>query len=130
MRATDLMLGDWVLTPLGTRKVYDNSSDGGVTCSGGGTAVGLFSDFELKPIPLTPDILLKNGWKWHVADAKFFSETWVGSLLLRKQGEVFRILAVSDYDDEDTNNTPFTIRYVHELQHVLRLMRINKEIEL
>jgi len=85
---------------------------------------------DVEPILLTADILEKNGWEWHDADAKFFSETWVGSLLLRKEEEGFRILAVSDYDDEDTNDTPFTIRYVHELQHALRLMGTEKEIEL
>lgn len=38
------------------------------------------------------------------------------------------IMATSDYDDEDTNNTPFILNYVHELQHALKLRRFSKEI--
>lgn len=85
---------------------------------------------HLRPIPLTLELLEKNGWEWHDDDAKFFPETWVGNLLLIPQVMGFRILAVSDYDDEDTNNTPFTVRYVHELQQLLRIGGIEKEVEL
>ena len=85
---------------------------------------------RMSPIPLTPEILERNGWEQRNDDAKFFPGTWVGSLLLRKEKEGFRLLVISDYDDEDTNNTPIVIRYVHELQHILRLMNIDKEIKL
>lgn len=132
------MIGDWVLCKRPLRepiaeRVGDITSTGFICIAGikeHDPRKTTYATTDVQPIPLTPEILERNGWKWRVADAKFFSETWVGSLLLRKQGEAFRILAVSDYDDEDTNNTPFTIRYVHELQHALRMGGFKKEITL
>lgn len=131
MKATELMIGDYVsVEPSGQRICIAAIHNGKVGYHSVAHRLEWVRIGLLRPIPLTAEILEKNGWKWHVADAKFFSETWVGSLLLRKQGEAFRILAVSDYDDEDTNNTPFTIRYVHELQQLLRIGGIEKEVEL
>lgn len=87
---------------------------------------------ELKPIPLTPEILEKNGWVYNNEDEKFFPQTWVGGgLMLQSAGDCgYCIVVTSDYDDEDTNGTPFIILYVHELQHALRLSGIKKEIEI
>lgn len=87
---------------------------------------------EVEPIPLTPEILQKNGWIYNDKDEKFFPQTWVGGGLML-QGAYdygYCIVVTSDYDSEDTNNTPFIILYVHELQHALRLRRIKKEIVL
>lgn len=83
----------------------------------------------LDPIPLTKEILKKNGWEYNDEEAKFFPKTWVGGgLMLQERDEGFMIVVTSDYDDEDTNDTPFVLLYVHELQHALRLRRIEKEI--
>lgn len=135
MKVNEIMIGDLFSFNGNKYKIEDIKKCGAVHVEnypeGGRTE--FITDFildELQPIPLTDEILKKNGWNWHEANAKFFPETWVGNLLLRKQGEAFCILAVSDYDDEDTNTTPFTIRYVHELQHALRLGGIEKEIKL
>lgn len=79
-------------------------------------------DESIVGIPLTTEILKINGWIYNDKDAKYAPETWVGNnLMLHEDNGRFRIVVVSDYDDEDTNNTPFTIQYVHELQHALRL---------
>lgn len=85
---------------------------------------------KVEPIPITPEILEKNGWVYNNEDEKFFPETWVGGglMLLDADDCGYRIVVTSDYDDEDTNYTPFAILYVHELQHALLLRRIKKEI--
>ena len=85
----------------------------------------------LDPIPLTKEILKKNGWEYNDEEAKFFPQTWVGGGLMLQgaDDDGYRIVVTSDYDDEDTNDTPFVLLYVHELQHALRLRRIEKEIE-
>lgn len=120
MKAEDLMLGDWVV--------------GG---SGEPFKIGIIDpDFlfwdEVHPIPLTPEILEKNGWCYNNEDEKFFPQTWVGVGLMLHDADdcCYRIVVTSDYDDEDTNNTPFILRYVHELQHALKLCGIEKEIVL
>ena len=87
---------------------------------------------EVEPIPLTTEILEKNGWVYNNEDEKFFPKTWVGGGVMLQGADDcgYCIVVTSDYDDEDTNDTPFIIIYVHELQHALRLRRIKKEIEL
>ena len=73
-------------------------------------------------IPLTTEILKMNDWIYNDKEAKYAPETWTGNnLMLHEDNGRYRIVVTSDYDDEDTNNTPFIIQYVHELQHALRL---------
>ena len=86
---------------------------------------------EVHPIPLDTRQLEKNGWKLNGEDAKFAPGTWTGGGLMLEQepdGDGFRIVVTSDYDDEDTNRTPFVLHYLHELQNALRLCGIEKEI--
>ena len=80
---------------------------------------------RMSPIPLTAEILEKNGWKSDNETCEYH-----GPIMLSSELDGWHVLVVSDYDDENTNYTPILIKYVHELQHVLRIMRINKEIEL
>lgn len=129
MKAEELMINDWVcLEDDPTPRQVDFIRTG---------EVGLYwnkivTPPYIKPILLTSKILEKNGWAYNNEDEKFFPETWVGGGLMLQDGYEggYRIVVTSDYDDEDTNNTPFFILYVHELQHALKLRRIKKEIVL
>nr|DAE14455.1 MAG TPA: hypothetical protein [Siphoviridae sp. ctHiz26] len=72
---------------------------------------------NIDPIPLTPEILEKNGWK-------YISRKGLPWALFRKKGCSVRIA----YDSKD-DKVPFSvgkeiqelknINYVHELQHIL-----------
>ena len=86
----------------------------------------------LEPILLTPEILEKNGWYYNDEDAKFAPDTWCGGGLMLKghDNTGYMVVVISDYDDKSTNNTPFILNYVHQLQHALRLRLSNKEIVL
>ncbi len=85
----------------------------------------------LVPIPLTREVLEANGFLYNDEDSKFQPMTWSGlGIILESEGEAFRVVVVSDYDDEGTNCTPFVIRYVHELQMLLRLRGIEAEIKI
>lgn len=138
------MVGDWVyrvdfkehipVRILGLEVVnYDTHPKqyvADVFCPKHNNNVGLYMD-EICPIPLTAEILERNGWSYNNEDAKYAAETWVGNgLMLQENGIGYRIVVVSDYDDEDTNYTQFVITYIHQLQHALRLAGIEKEIEL
>ena len=88
-------------------------------------------DEEIVELPLTTEILEKKGWTYNDENAKFHPKTWSGyGIMLRKENDCFRIVVVSDYDDEDTNDTPFLLRYVSDLQHALKLIGEDKEIEI
>lgn len=139
MEATELMVRDWVLykgEPYQIRQlgIFGKNRDGEdypAVCVGKPNGIGLILERnKIEPIPLVPEILEKNGWIYNDEDEKFSPKTWVGGGLMLQGAEDcgYCIVVTSDYDDEDTNNTPFIILYVHELQHALRLRRIKKEI--
>ena len=85
---------------------------------------------DVETIPLTREILLKNGWVYNDENEKFAPCTYSGGgLILQEIADGgFMVVATSDYDDQDTNHTPFAVRTVNELQHALKLKRINREI--
>lgn len=127
MEANELMIGDWVYNTF-------NEQNEQVRAIGFKFVTLSYNDLyeydDITPISLTKEILEKNGWVYNNEDEKFFPQTWVGGGLMLQEADDcgYRIVVTSDYDDEDTNDTPFIIFYVHELQHALMLRRIKKEI--
>ena len=128
MKATDLMVGDYVKY-LGDIYIVEEISIKGwvhLIHPKIKARVILSSDYImhlLEPISLTVEILERNGWIYNNEDEKFFPQTWINDeLMLRAIDDYsYRVVVISDYDDEDTNDTPFIITYIHELQHILRL---------
>ena len=132
MKATELMVGDFVM--MG-KKIYrcanicghtnDVLLDNGVI-----TNVG-----NLCPIPLTPEILEKNDFKkcegneWSVF--KYKDDDLTKNALyqvLWSADELY--LEICSYTSNTGDFNRIGIRYVHELQHALKLCGINKTIEL
>ena len=136
MKANELMIGDWLkcsdptpfrITDIETEKgtsYFSVIGDDGWVVDGG----------ELEPIPLTAEILernCKNILRWK---GKGYEWTWYNEddgyieLSSRAEGETCKDgFFVSANGGE---YQLFTIHYVHELQHALRLCGIEKEIEL
>jgi len=128
MKANELMLGDWVygLYPDGSRykppfrisavDTYpSNRSPRIVTAGGYG-----FQEEDLAPIPLTPEILEKNGFVNN--DLPFINGWEQYGLFLYPAGEGYRINC--------GQNVSMVIDTVHQLQHALKLCGIEKEIVL
>lgn len=86
-----------------------------------GESTGCILEEALKPIPLTPEILEKNGWK----KPDGFDSYWLGKIGLLRYDEVWQSavgstrLAIILHD----------IQYVHQLQHILFSLGINHEME-
>ena len=82
---------------------------------------------ECKPIPLTPEILEKNGFEYKEGEIGMFGVTTAPHYI--GDGIPFEVFC-------DGNpyaiwfKEPVDIKYVHQLQHALRLCGIEKEIEL
>ena len=74
---------------------------------------------DIVPIPLTPEILSKNGWE--LDDA-----TWI-----YKKGyiKVFRLLDDTTYAAYLFGVRLFEFHFIHELQHLLYGFKINSEME-
>lgn len=141
MKTNELMIGDWVLAdmnygeedPMYTRVDYqpykiENGEDINIAietnCLGDG-------DIYL-PIPITPEILLKNGfelkpdgWLWCKDGNE--NQDYI-FIQFRKGSDEVRWCELNFWKKGQC--TLKTLKYVHEFQHVLKLYEIDKEIEL
>ena len=82
--------------------------------------IDFFNVEILHPIPLTAEILEKNGFKYNDCPIVLGWEQY--GLTLYRGGDGFLINC--------GQNVALIINYVHELQHALRLCRVDKEIVL
>lgn len=122
MKTNELMIGDWVqdLSPV----IIDAISNEDICtyqCKDGYITV---NPSNLKPIPLTPEILEKNGWQC-------FNGSPYSVYQLKTQGGYISLYnCIKGHFEIQISGLWFKIQFVHELQHALRLCGIEKEIEL
>ena len=116
MEPTDLMIGDWIVKPSGYIRTIDRAE---------------FSNddawFEdIKPIPLTPEILEKNGIKNR--DDEYIISGWDDAgqwyITLKDFKPQFDFWFIKS--SNRNLNVRGQIRYVHEFQHVLRLVGLTE----
>lgn len=80
---------------------------------------------RLEPIPLTPEILKKNGFKHYVTEED-------GDCFDNREGDLYYCLNrtadgyMSCIDVTHSFTISGLIKYVHELQHILRLCGLDK----
>jgi hypothetical protein len=136
MKATDLMIGDWVLydgKPNIITEVSEIIHGEATVCFVGNNYMANMD--EIEPIPLTPEILEKNGFTKSTPPPGIHAKCYE----LDNKKDKYN-LTIADYnrykrlllnvDSEDSECFNIKCDYVHELQHALRLCRIKKEIEL
>ena len=125
MKATDLMIGDWVEhivvgeqnrnhpMKVNLQDLYriqsaiSNSDDGLI----------------VRPIPLTSEILEKNGFHHEKSGDWVCDEDYPNAIVYTFD---CKLRIIQSY----TMLTDIDIEYIHELQHALRLCQIDKEITL
>ena len=123
MEAKELMIDDWVynthnrqpeqVCEIRERMVMLAYND-------------LYDYDEIEPIPLTEEILKANGYEEHVGEKGMYGVTIAPYFKRDDSPKVFcdgNPFAVW-FDD------PVDIKYVHQLQHVLRLCGVEKEMKL
>lgn len=99
---------------------------------------GWIREDAITPIPLTPEILEKNGWKKEVMSRGVKNSHWVYTKPDIEEYGYFPIYIEKGIGDE-FDVYPFTgnnvctqiayIKYVHQLQHLLFGLGINHEME-
>ena len=128
MKANELMVGDWVMYENEPIMVWeiDEYYHRINTEPDGYNAITCVEISEVTPIPLTPEILEKNG---------FWCEHNIGYVM--EKGEYDIIYDLFDHKlrilknrEQILNLECFDDMCVHELQHALKLCGIEKEIEL
>lgn len=120
-----LMVGDYFIAERyygQMLKAFEIKSDGGIraeTLNGG--LVGPFFDSDIKPVQLTDEILEKN-----------FPEPDILAWWPTGKDGSFHIEITKDDKEDELGSTEVIIRlkYVHELQHLLRICGIDKKIQL
>ena len=128
MKAEDLMIGDWV-------KCTDPKCEGHQVdlIDLANEEVGLdgkIDNFEnIIPIPLTTDILEKNGFEVSSEHARYYfkEEDEKYEFVLRKMYYINNPKVQKGWAFYAFNVLTL-VDYVHELQHALKLCRIEKEI--
>lgn len=128
MKATDLMIGDYIQDLAGDlcqvilidRKVAQVETLTGV--HQGDTTRYLH---EAEGVPLTPEILKKNGFESR--GAQFFCDH-IGMIWWKDN--IFMFSKYTRHEDLPTENISINIGYVHELQHALRRCGIEKKLSI
>lgn len=126
MKAEELMIGDWVMDTRSNTPLRVNPF------------LAQLEVPEWDPIPLTPEILEKNGWHKEVDKLEYMAK-----YDLNQNGKnCWMIWAINEHnldiqrqpDDMKYNlcvhHIVIPCDYVHQLQHALRLCGINLEIKL
>ena len=126
MKVTDLMVGDWVICNHYQDKPFAKQF---------GVADFAKGEYEFcEPIPLTEDILVKSGFERCDYNNKYFIIDDVIDLITPKWRGGTEYYACAWYQDEFDDLVQHIeickCAYVHQLQHLLRLCGIEKEIEL
>lgn len=134
MKIRELNIGDWVqyqFPEIGKNSIQVNSIDEEDNHIGaGGVGASVWSDVSsFKPIPLTPEILEKNGFV-----------KWQGGLVLigdeiscrYEDGNLTIEQGYRDNDGVLVERLLVNIecKAVHQLQHVFRLAGVEKDIKL
>lgn len=123
MEAKELMIGDWVVYN-GDVEYTDPIKIEGMDIA---TDMLITSDREdvgfkgVEPIPLTAEILEKNGFK----RSQFFAELIYSHFHLLSDCKALCIRC-----EKSGESLTIDCEYVHELQHALRICGIDKEIKL
>lgn len=130
MKQDELMLGDWVLL----------HAEGDSFPKPVRVTIGLLSDWvdKLKPIPITHEILVKNGFYYNEKNYVLtYDVAWHESALYLS--EMKNIWPDTGYVTGPLNlhsKPPYDIdvfgdlRYVHQLQHLYKFLKIRKDIVL
>ena len=152
MKADELMIGDWVGYRPGwineeTNQVeyesgtgllvridmlYYSHGEGLVQYNDGENDGTEAAEYELFPIPLTEEILAKNGFRYVEQDVLMrYAHYYLGKPHFCENMDLhIGTNKVGVYWLNYLRNTIDGLRYVHELQHAFRLCGIDKEIML
>lgn len=103
---------DWLVDMVRSEEKDRRIAESGITIPDGQLYIG-----DAKPIPLTPEILKANGWKWRkkglISSMRLFDEDG-HSIMTLTYGNIMSI-----------GGHEIKVQYVHELQRALRCCGLN-----
>lgn len=138
MKAKELMIGDWVYNT--------HNQEPEQVCEIRELAYNDLYDYnEIEPIPLTPEVLARMGFT--VEEIPKYDDTYTEDeytatkkCVDTRKCEVeieyktyWKELRAFNHDPHNRlgfTNIETQVEYVHELQHILRVLKVDKELEL
>lgn len=121
MNVNELMVGDWVYKQ--NRMSPDENMSSMISATDLYRIQSCRGDFDFFPIPLTPEILEKNGMKLTHGIYVYCEDSGMQVTLFISTRNIFCCI------NNIYNSRPsvdIIIHYVHELQHALRLCGLNE----
>ena len=133
MKPEELQIGDWVYYKGNPIMVFeiDEPEHNINTEQDGYNAIRCISIDEIQPIPLTPEILEKNGfmeYRYRQGDWFFVIENKENETLAIVSYDTSHRLEIESWDDFIGSFERGGIKYIHQLQQAIRLCGTNKEI--
>ena len=137
IKISELSIGDWVCydkdtTPCSIRSIYRTGVQDCVVMNDSYFKEGVIGFVDmLKPIPLTAEILEKNGFVggeiYEGISTIVFTNGNI-SISMFKKSKWYRLRIYNALGDTELCSA--IVHNVHQLQHALRLAGVKKEIEL
>ena len=136
MKATELMIGDWVCLKDDTKYELPQKVDGiltdDISLEGEGFLGGV--DGLIRPIPITPEILEKNGFydrntQWYYKRFGSYVCFDIAISLVYREIEVSKVCGAGTDCEEEEYGSAIAFGNdicVHTLQHALRLCGLNE----
>ena len=122
MKANELMIGDWVKPSCWNERVI-LVGEGRVTVKSDS-----YTENEIKPIPLTAEILDSNGFESKRKNHFYLDGLFTKIDIHNLTDSVW--IVKCEYLENSMPSQQMIVCNVHELQHALRFCEIDKEIEL
>ena len=120
MKCRDLMVGDWITNRNGFPMQITNVGEDYAYATFEGNEGDPWEfddkDDQPKPIPITPEIFEKNGWK----ETEYWHEYKDGNTII--QCSLHKIWGIIN----EIEIEHFKCEYVHQLQHLLRLCGLDE----
>lgn len=139
MRATDLMIGDWVHTPKGDFRITAIQDNDVVFTDYADDIDGAVDIEYIEPICITNEILLKVGFCTTKTNGMhgYYTGEYNGKLFrceyMKPTAQSGKVLGIQYLGEcgyvSNTFNFPLP-KFLHELQHAFKICGIRKEIEL
>ena len=132
MKATDLMVGDWVLINDAPHKIQAiDSIDAEIQADDELYYVGedrYDSEDKIEGIPITEDFFRENDWE-------YVCRTYLHKYFVKNVGKFYlqiinnKLYIWFDYSSDDWTqdvNVKAPIKYIHDIQHILRLCGLDE----
>ena len=130
MKVKELKIGDWVLAGGSPIKIDElvEGIDALTLYDDETNEIENYSYDELSPIPLTEEILEKNGWKED--DEIWGIDSTFGHLHIEFFSNGKEIEAMVSVTDDRDVCCLRQIKYIHELQHILWALGMDDELKI